>query len=866
MGVTVLRLRGHEALSKAFTFELGLVRPDEDPRAWLGRRASLRMEVGGAGRELVGTVSRVRIGDAGGEIAVQFTSGLKLLEHRRTSRVFLALPAVEIARRVLQEHGLTVRAIVARPPANHEMALQYRETDLELVERVLAEEGYAYRVDAHLEPTGQHVERITIFDATEGYADIIGDRRLVYRSEGGAGATTLRRQEHHVARFVEDMGVSTERVLLREFDFGRPRAFPSAGVDLAGPAKVEPLKDLRALHEHQGPRSEMQAAPIPAEVVLDQMRRDARIFEGASETVRLAPGAVFQLDEHDDPTLNGEYAVVAIEHELRSEHHASSETSLYRNSFRAVRSDFTHRPPRPATRVYQTLETATVVGPEPDEVFTDELGRVRVRFHWDLADTKHGGDSTWIRVSQSWAGAGYGTQFVPRVGMEVIVSFLGGDPDRPIVTGCLPNATHPPAFALPGEQLVSGLRTRSSPDAGHRAGNVLSFDDKRGGEQIALLGERDVRVRATRHLETNAGANHNVNVGATYSVNVGAVYTTRVDGFSQLTTASGALNVAGSWSERIGGPYVAELSGGARCVVAGAYRSEVNGPRYDEVKGLWSARTDADFALTVGTGRAPARAEIQVRGAFLQRVDEKMSFHAGQELRLVCGDSQIVLTKDAIEIQSSKIKLSAKSIEMTGDGPSLRLTDRAEVSSDEVKIRGKKSLLTLDDAGIKLQGDAIQMAKGDGRETSESDKEDPEKNTLKIRFTDEYFHPYAGKHYELRAGEETIEGETDGEGRIVAKVSKEARLARVELWVDVYPKGKRREYTFVIEPLPSVSTLEGVRARLAQLGYLAGSNDSEELDEATMSALRAFQRDHGLEPTGQPDDATRGALVERHKS
>lgn len=862
----IARLSGREALSQGFTFDLGLARPEEDPRTWLGRRAALRIEAAGEERTIVGRVTRARLGEAGGEVVVRFTSGLALLEHRRTSRVFLALPALEIARRVMQEHGLTVRTSVARDPLNHEMALQYRETDLELVERVLAEEGYAYRIEAHLEPTGEQVERITIFDGPGGYADIAGERRLVYRSDGGGAASTLRREEHHVGRFVEDVGVGVERVLLRQFDFARPDAFPAAGADLSGPARVDPLTDLRAFHEHQGPRAEMQASPIPAEVVLDQARRGARIFEGASETVRLAPGGVFQLDEHDDPTLNGDYAVVAIEHELAPQHQVTADAPLYKNSFRAVRSDFTHRPPRPAARVHQALESATVVGPERDEVFTDDLGRVRVRFHWDLGKTQHGGDSTWIRVSQSWAGAGYGTQFVPRVGMEVIVSFLGGDPDRPIVIGCLPNATHPTPFALPGEQLVSGLRTRSSPDVGQRAGNVLSFDDKRGGERIDLLGERDVTLRATRHIETNAGANHGVNVGAIYSVNVGAVHTTQVGGYSQLTTAAGALDVAGSWSERIGGAYAANLRGGAHWTIEGAHRTEVNGPRYDEVKGLWSARTDGDFALTVGSGRAPARAEIQVRGGFLQRVDEKIAIHSGNELRLVCGDSQIVLTKDAIELQSPKLKLSAKSIEASGDGPSIRLTDRAEISADEVKVRGKKSTITLSDAGLELKGDAIKMKKGEKRDTEKEDEEDPEKHTLKVRFTDEYFEPYAGRHYEVRAGEDRIEGETDGDGMMQVKVSKEARLARVELWIGDYPKGKRREYTFVIEPLQDVSTLEGVQVRLEHLGYLEGSSDSEELDEPTMNALRRFQRDHGLEPTGQPDAATKALLVERHGS
>src|SRR5262249_39620130 len=142
------------------------------------------------------------------------------------------------------------------------------------------------------------------------------------------------------------------------------------------------------------------------------------------------------------------------------------------------------RPRRARRRVRQVLETAVVVAPEGKEIHADELGRIRVRFHWDLASENDEQRSCWIRVAQPWAGTNWGAQFIPRAGMEVLVSFLGGDLDRPVVIGTLYNATHPLPFPIPDKLTQSGIRTQSTPDGG--GFNELVFDDARGREVVML--------------------------------------------------------------------------------------------------------------------------------------------------------------------------------------------------------------------------------------------------------------------------------------------------------------------------------------------------------------------------------------------
>lgn len=186
------------------------------------------------------------------------------------------------------------------------------------------------------------------------------------------------------------------------------------------------------------------------------------------------------------------------------------------------------RPPRPPRRVRQVLETAIVTGPEGQDVHVDAQGRIQVRFHWDLDASRGGGTSCWLRVVQPWAGAGWGCQMLPRIGMEVAVAFAGGDPDCPVVLGALPSPVHPPPFPLPRDGVRSGLRTRTAPGFG--AGSELSFDDAAGYERV--------RFYAARDLEERVGADHTRDVRG-----------------SEIVTIEGdlVLNIHGRQIVRIGG-------------------------------------------------------------------------------------------------------------------------------------------------------------------------------------------------------------------------------------------------------------------------------------------------------------------------
>lgn len=692
-----------------------------------------------------------------------------------------------------------------------------------------------------------------MFDTASRYPAIEGDPNLVFRARPEADEA-MRREEHHVSRFVAVQRRSPERAAIRAFDFKRPRSVLVA-------QSPEGSAPEHVVVEAHGPYGESQVEPQSVPMVLDQVRRRAQSYSGESSCARLVPAAVFKLSEHDDPTLSADYAVVAVRHEGRS---LETAAPTYENRFTTVHKSFLFRPARPPRRVRQALETAIVTGPPGEEIHTDTLGRVQVRFHWDEREGDIRVTSCWLRVAQGWAGAGWGSQFIPRVGMEALVAFLGGDPDRPVVVGCLPNATHPPAFPLPDNKTKSGWKSRSTPDHPNAGSNEISFEDASGGERLSIVAKRDFDVTVTRDMRTSISGEHVLEVASSHDVIVRGGQRTKVDGLSSSSFgAGGDLEVAGDLTERIAGNLRTNIGQDHQQEVDGSVRSTTKGDRKETVVGPWTQEAESLYTLLVGSAEAPGHAEVQVRGSSTHVTEEHAVIEAKESMTLICGASRIELTPHAVTIRAERVSLEAKEITVQGDGPSLRLTDRAEILADELKLYGKQSSLELDkDATVK--GSKIYLNCGPPPPPAEDETGTPALQKVKLRLSDELFHPYAEKHFELRAGEVKAEGVTGDDGSIEVDVPKTARIASVEVWLESFPTGPRRSYTIAIGPLDAPDTLPGIRARLKNLGYFNGAEEGEELEPGTIAALRQFQTDHALEVTGQPDGATSALIVERH--
>lgn len=860
--LSVLKLRGTESLSHPFAFDVTVAAPPVLPvDALLEADATLLLDTTRApGRILAGYVAKVRTGarlaDGSRSTRLRVVPHWSRLALRRSTRIFQALGTPDIVSMIAREHGLVVRSELLRPPPVRTYCVQYRETDLEFVERLLAEEGVTYQFDDLAPGSTKHA--IVLVDDPARYAALIGSPNLELRSvneEDEAAGVALQLEEHHVTAFELSAASLPKTALVTDYDFRRPATLAEAA--------QPPLGGQDRWYEHQSPYGEDQPI-VDASTALAQVSRKRVSARGRSVCRRLAPGRVVHL-ERDDGEPDASYAVTAIRHEL-SPSAASTGRALYSNRFEAVRADDLLRPARPLARVHQALETATVVGPPGEAIYTDEFGRVKVQFHWDRDGQRDERSSCWLRVSQSWAGAGWGAQFLPRVGMEVIVGFLGGDLDRPTVLGCVENATHRAPFTLPEQRTRSGVRTESvgAPNTAPAGFSELSFEDRWGAEEVRVRAQRDMslhvlhdtRSTVDNHASLAVGGNLDVSVLGSQTIRIGGLLLSEYEGDAQSTCRGTSVS-------RVDADMEIAVGASQRTKVVGASTSSVGGDRTDYIKGALTVRAEAKHLLLVGNDEVEGEAELHSTGGFVVAANRRTLVSAGEALVLQCGDSSIEITPTQILLRSKALVLEGESIHAAADGPSFELSDKAVLMSDTFRVLTKNASLDLDD-GATLRGTNVAFGSGAPRPPTEAVKRGIETRNVSVQLSDARFHPYANKRWEARAQGLKLEGVSGGDGTVSLDVPKDAQQAFLTVWLDTYPTGRRKEVALDIAELPPVDTIPGLQTRLKNLGYYFGGTDGDRIDSPTAEALRAFKKDHGLADDGISDPPTHKALVARY--
>ena len=428
-GIIVTSLRGVEEISRPFSFRVTFRSPATDLESeLLGADARLTIRGAGGARTVAGIVASIRMlrplaSSEGAIYRARIAPRLWTLGLSRNSRIFQEMTVPDIVDAVLAEHGIdrsfrTVREYPARA-----YCVQYEESDLAFISRIAAEEGIFFHLGAHAEG-GELPREIVVFaDDPSGYDPIAGATALRYRERDG-----MARPGEHVESFAMRRRVRPAAARLTGFDFRRPTTRLTAEAGAASQPRV---------YEHGMDFSTWGVSEEAARVHLEQHRAGHVVGEGDSRCVRLLPGAWFSLEDHPRSDLDRRFAAIRVEHWGHVPEAGDESEDVYRNRFLCVPADVSARPARPRPRIRQIVETATVVGPPGEEIHTDEHGRVKVWFHWDRQGAGDDRSSTWIRVLQPWAGSAWGAQFIPRVGMEVVVTFPYpflrdklGDPQR----------------------------------------------------------------------------------------------------------------------------------------------------------------------------------------------------------------------------------------------------------------------------------------------------------------------------------------------------------------------------------------------------------------------------------------------------
>jgi type VI secretion system secreted protein VgrG len=844
----VLSVIGQEGVSSLSAFQVtvaaSFVVPDDTIEAeLLGAPACLTMCTSlSPARFVRGVVSEVRAlsADREGHIvyALRLVPALWLLTQRTDSRVFQDKTVLEIVAAVLQDNKIPFALRVLGKYRERAYCVQYRETDFAFVERLLAEEGFFYTIEPG--GAGAEAETVVIADNASLYPTIPGDFELLFRPRDDASKRSLGDQE--VVKLALQKSICRTSVFRRGFDFTRPNValLASAAANELGRGAPE----RRTSYEHHEEDEEPNVRDEAAASELEQHRTKSVVGEGESGCRRLAPGARFKLKHHDLNRLDQEYVVTEVKH--RAER-AQDGSAGYSNTFVCVPSSVVIRPLRRERFIQQVTETAIVVGPNGQEIHADEYGRVKVQFHWDREGRSDDHSSCWLRVAQAWAGSGWGSQFIPRVGMEVVVTFLGGDTDRPLITGCVYNGANRPPFPLPAAKAKSGFVSRTSPNGG--GGNEVSFDDERGKEKLIFSAQRDLIQSSAKDLEINVGNDVHERVRR-HAV--------------EEVLANKTVEVGGKLSEEVHGDRNSACDGNLLLTVGGGLTHTIQGNANLAIHQDGVLHVDGNTDVVVGVPGKEHHATSFVYGDQVLGVSDTLRLRAEKGIILECGESSVEITPAGVRIRAKKLDLGAsESASMTGAGPSLRLNKEAELVADTLRLFSSKASLVLDKEA-KLKGELIKLNCSDDTVSAESDEiVSDEKKPFKLKLSDAEYGVYANKTYHVLVDGARYEGTTDGDGLVDQQIPKYAKAVTVRLWTDAYPTGPQKTWTIKMDELASADSPRGAQQRLANMGYFSG-DPKDALDDATRAALRDFQAHVGLPTTGELDTATVAKLGALH--
>ncbi len=498
------RMQGREALGRLFEYELEVFsrNPDIKADALLGQPVTIEMTRSDGGiRHFNGFTARFsHIGMEGDltRYCLLLRPWLWFLTRTTDCRIFQHKKAPDIIKRIFKELGFgDVKDSLTGAYRERDYCVQYRESDFNFVSRLMEEEGihYFFRHES-----GRHV--LVLADSQGAYSKIPGYDSIPYFPQDNEA----RRNRDHLFVWSFTRKVKSGAYVLRDFDFETPRA----DLEIKSVcAKPHPKSDYECF-DYPGGYIKPDEGQSYVDNRLAEFQAQHEVFHGEGNVAGLGAGDLFKLTGHPRQDQNIEYLVTDNHFEMASNEYGPA-TAVggfegYRCALGGLPKSQTFRPARLTRKPFvQGPQTAIVVGKQGEEIWTDKYGRVKVKFHWDRSDERDETCSCWIRVAHPWAGKNWGMVSLPRIGQEVIVSFLEGDPDRPIITGSVYNAEQMPPYALPGNATQSGIQSRSSKNGTSESFNEFRFEDKQGEEEVYLHAEKDFNMVVENDSKTQIG-------------------------------------------------------------------------------------------------------------------------------------------------------------------------------------------------------------------------------------------------------------------------------------------------------------------------------------------------------------------------
>lgn len=630
------RLSGTESISAPFLFTLDVLSedPSVSPDDLLRQPVGIAIDAPGSERMLHGHVRRfVQQGRSKGltRYHMEVVPRLWFLSLSRDCRIYQEMSVPDIVSAVFGEMEVPdfqIRCTGSYPP--REYCVQYRETHLEFVSRLLEEEGIFYFFEH-----GEDGHTLVLADAPSAIEPCPGQATAKIADDSGTW-----REEDVVTSLVLERSARTGKVVLTDYNPLTPAL--NLQVEIGDAGKSEQF-------DYPGEYEANADGDRYARLRLEELEAEAEVVHGDSTCRHFRPGSRVELQGHYRRDANKPYLLVRVHHEAGSGGYRAemADSFDYRNSFTAIPYATPYRPARTTPRpIIHGSQTAVVTGPSGEEIYVDKYGRVKVQFHWDRKGKEDDKSSCWVRVSSTWAGKAWGFIQIPRIGQEVVVNFLEGNPDAPLITGRVYNADQMPPYALPANQTQSGLKTRSSKDGSTEDFNELRFEDLAGSEQVYLHAQKD--------WDTVVENDRTLDVGNDETITVKHDRAKTVDGDETVTVKGNRTEkVSKDESITIEGKRTETVSKDESITIQGK-REESVGQKESVTIGQSREHTvGQEDKVTVGASRKATIAqndETSAGQAVTIKAGQSITLQAGMEITLQAGPCSIKLGPSGIEV------------------------------------------------------------------------------------------------------------------------------------------------------------------------------------------------------------------------
>jgi type VI secretion system secreted protein VgrG len=570
---------GEERLSAPFHFtvELRSKKPSLDFKKIIGKGVTITIGIEAQHRYIHGLATRFIQGGTTPDETVYYLEmrpWFWMLSLTRDSRIFQNKSVPEIIQAVFKDYGFhKMKKSLKGSYAKRDYTVQHQESDFDFVCRLMEDEGIFYFFD---HTASDHT--MVLADDTSAHKPCPGLKETKFASSQAAFANDV------ISDCTLEEQVTTNAYAMADYNFEVPKTSLMSKVKGASPTL--------AIYEYPGGFMKKDAGDSRSKKRIESHEEPAKSLRGQGRVRGFIAGFKFKMVGHKRADVNGEYVLRWVSH--------SATLDNYSNTFDALPAKTPFRPPVTTRKpLISGSETALVVGKSGEEIWTDKYGRVKVHFPWDRHGKKDDKSSCWVRVSQTWAGKQWGTWFLPRMGQEVIVTFIDGDPDRPLVTGAVYNAEQTVPYALPGQQTKSTIKTNSSKGGG--GFNELRFEDKKGKEEIFIQAQKDMNIKVKHDRKTDILHDDTLTVTHDRSATIKQGHDTIVVKMGnrsvEVKVGSDTLKVTGIRTVKIIGNETHDNKGNFTHTVTGDYTLKVKGDFTMEVTGKVSIKASDDYTL-----------------------------------------------------------------------------------------------------------------------------------------------------------------------------------------------------------------------------------------------------------------------------